>query len=48
LNKNIKLKAGEKGPLEIIFFLNTELPKTNAALGTVGKIRIDIIPGILR
>lgn len=40
----IKLPAGEAGPLEIIFFLNTELPPTNGV--TEGKFIIDIYPPI--
>ena len=40
----IKLPAGQSGPLEIIFFLNYELPPTNGV--TEGKFIIDIYPQI--
>lgn len=40
----ITLKAAETGPLEIIFFLKTELLKSN--VGTFGKFRIEIFPAI--
>ena len=38
------MPAGQSGPLEIIFFLNTELPPTNGV--TEGKFIIDIYPQI--
>jgi hypothetical protein len=40
----VKLKAGSTGPLELTFFLKSELPNTN--IRSFGKIRVDIYPPI--
>jgi len=40
----VYLKASEVGPLEMIFFLKNQLPKSS--MGTVGKIYIEIYPAL--
>ena len=44
INAPITLKAGETGPIELTFFLNKKLSKTN--IGTIGKFRVDIFTAL--
>jgi hypothetical protein len=44
MQRAIKLPVGQTGPLEIVLFLQNDLPKTNVL--TYGKIVIQITPNI--
>lgn len=44
INRPVRLRAGQTGPLEITFFLKNMLPQTFG--GIYGKLRVDIYPPI--
>jgi len=44
VNKEITLKAGETGTLEMTLFLHDEIPKTDTNIGLHGTFRVDIYP----
>jgi hypothetical protein len=46
VNREVTLKAGEFGTLEMTFFLHELIPRTDSNLGLHGTFRVDIYPAL--